>query len=182
MTDFEKGKEAYDKGDCITALHILEPLAKRSNLEAMLILGFMFEAGKQGIPQNYSEAFKWYQRSALEEDVRGLFNFGRMYYEGLYISKDYREARKLFIHATEKGHAEAYYYLGMIYQEGHVQVDGKQVNYITAHMSFNLGASKGCEKSLEKRDELEKKMLPEQIAKAQDMALEWFYKHLKPAT
>ena len=181
MTDLEKGLEAYNKGDYITAFHILEPFAKRNDLEVMLIFGSMFETGQQGIPQNYSETFKWFQRSAQGNDARGLFNYGRMYYEGVHVPKDYREARKLFIQATEKGHAEAYYYLGMIYQEGHVQVNGKQVDYITAHMSFNLGASKGCEKSLEKRDDLEKKMLPEQIEKAQDMALGvWEKENPKP--
>ncbi|MCA8834491.1 MAG: sel1 repeat family protein [Proteobacteria bacterium] len=168
MTEFEKGKEAYDKGDYIIAFRILEPLAQQEDLEAMLILGFMFETGQQGIPQDYSEAFKWYQRSARGNDVRGLFNYGRMYYEGFHTPKDYREAEKLFIQATEKGHMEAYYYLGMIYERG--VLDSRKENPVLAHMCYNLAASKGHEDAVITRDRVAKNLTADQINHAHELA------------
>ena len=177
MTDFEKGKEAYDKGDYITAFHILEPLANDSDLEAMLILGSMFETGQQGIPQNYSEAFRWFQRSAYKDDARGLFKHGLMYYNGWGTPQNYREARKLFIEAAEKEHAEAQYYLGVIYEKGYV--NSKKADYILAHMLFNISASKGYKKSVERRDAVAKEMSPKQIEEAHEKALVWFEKYSK---
>ena len=169
MTDFKQGKEAYDKGDYITAFRILEPLAKKNDLEAMLMLGFMFETGQQGVPQNYSEAFKWFQRSALEEDVRGLFNFGRMYYNGFYVPKNYKEAEKLFIRAIQKGYIEALYYLGMIYEDN--AVDGGKQNPVLAHMWYNLAASKGHESAVIARDRVAKKLNVKDINHSHESAL-----------
>ncbi len=174
MTDLEKGAKAYDKGDYITAFQILEPLAQQNDLEAMLMLGFMLEAGKHGILQDYSEAFKWYQRSAQGNNAMGLFNYGRMYYSGFYVSKDDREAEKLFIQAVKKGHIRAQYYLGMLYEDG---VGGtREKDLGLAHMWYNIAASKGHEDAAIARDRVAENLTTEEVNQAHESAWNFLQK------
>ena len=56
--DFDKGVDAYTKGDYVTALREWEPLAKRGDADAQHSLGLMYRNG-QGVPQDYSTAVKW---------------------------------------------------------------------------------------------------------------------------
>ncbi len=62
--------------------------------------------------------------------------------------------------------------------------EGKGVlqDYVTAHMWFNLSASRateaeGRDSAAKNRDELAAKMTPDQIAEAQRMAREWVQGH-----
>ena len=57
--DFQKGADAYQRGDYATALKELTPLAKQGNIEVQTSLGFMYFEGK-GVPQDYKAAVKWY--------------------------------------------------------------------------------------------------------------------------
>ena len=174
MTDLEKGAKAYNEGDCITARQILEPLAEQNDLEAMLMLGFMFEAGKNGILQDYSEAFKWYQRSAQGNNAMGLFHNGRMYYNGFYVSRDDREAEKLFIKAIQKGHIKAQYYLGMLYEDGITDVRGEDP--VLAHMWYNIAASNGLEDAAIARDRVAEDLTTDQINHAHESAWKFLQK------
>ena len=44
--DFEKGLEAYDAGDYVTALNEFQPLAEQGDIAAQNILGIMYFKGK----------------------------------------------------------------------------------------------------------------------------------------
>jgi hypothetical protein len=59
-TDFDKGTEAYSKGDFKTALAEWRPLAKQGDAEVQFNLGLMYEQGL-GVPQDDKEAVKWYR-------------------------------------------------------------------------------------------------------------------------
>ena len=169
MTDFEQGREAYDKGDYLTAFRILHPLSVRGELESMLVMAFMFEMG-QGVPQNYIRACELYYSASRHNDVRAEFKMGVMHYHGFGTPIEYITARTFFTTAAEKGHAGAQYYLGLLYE------NGQKVDKIPteAHKWFNLAASNGYEKGAEARDRIAGKMKPEEIAKAQREAFEWF--------
>ena len=45
--DFQKGVEAYDKGDYETALKEWRPLAEQGNAKAQYNLGLMYDMGKE---------------------------------------------------------------------------------------------------------------------------------------
>ena len=72
---FEEAVEAYKRGDQETAYCELRFLAKKGNPVAQFHLGFMYETG-QGVQQNYSEAAKWYSRSARQGYAEAV-NWGR---------------------------------------------------------------------------------------------------------
>src|SRR5476651_768958 len=63
QVDFETAKAAYAKYDLRTALRGFRPAAEQGNSDAQLLLGKMYEKG-EGVPQNYSEALKWYRLAA----------------------------------------------------------------------------------------------------------------------
>jgi TPR repeat protein len=53
--DFNKGVEAYEKGDYATALREWSALAEQGNAIAQWSLGVMYQNG-QGVTQDYKEA------------------------------------------------------------------------------------------------------------------------------
>ncbi len=61
--DFQAGVDAYNRGDYATALREMQLLAEQGNASAQFNLGFMYNKG-QGVPQDYTEAVKWYRLAA----------------------------------------------------------------------------------------------------------------------
>ena len=61
--DFQKGLDAYNRGDYATALKKWRPLAERGDASAQAALGAFYENGK-GVPQDYAKAVKWYRLAA----------------------------------------------------------------------------------------------------------------------
>lgn len=57
--DFDKGMDAYKKGDFKTAFKEWEPLAKHGNEEAQKNLAGMYALGI-GVSQNTTTAYMWY--------------------------------------------------------------------------------------------------------------------------
>ncbi len=177
MTDLEQGIDAYNRGDYLTAFRLLNTPAVSTIHQAQFILGLMFENG-QGVPQSYSEAWGWYGRAVIGEDAVALFKVGFMHYMGLYVAEDPVLAKPLFRQAAEKGHAEAQYYLGLLYENG----KGVTKNLVEAHKWYNLAVSYGYENAIGSKNRVEKLMEPVQIIEAQRKALDWFYLYLKSIT
>jgi uncharacterized protein len=63
------------RGDYATALRLLQPLADKGDGVAQLNLGVMYEDG-EGVPQDYTEAVKWYRRAAEQGIVGAQYNLG----------------------------------------------------------------------------------------------------------
>ena len=61
--DFEAGWAAYDAGDYETALKEWLPLAEQGDAYAQGSLGMMYANG-EGVPQDYTEAKKWFGLAA----------------------------------------------------------------------------------------------------------------------
>ena len=86
-----------------------------------------------------------------------------------YEREDYETSYNLFLSLAEQGDAEAQYNLGVLYKKG----QGVPQDYVLAHMWFNLSSSNGVKNGTEGRNMAEKKMTPQQIEKAQEMARNW---------
>ena len=67
----------------------------------------------------------------------------------------------------------AQYALGVMHEEGH----GVSVDFITAHMWFNIAAALGYSEAEEDRNDLEREMTSTQIADAEKLAREWLDTH-----
>jgi len=92
-----------------------------------------------------------------------------MYEFGSGVTKDYKEAFKWYRLSAEQGFAYAHLVLGEMYFQG----QGVPQDYVSAHMWINLAASKGHGEAIEMLNMVEKKMTPQQIEKAKEMARNW---------
>ena len=61
--NFESGTAAYERGDYATALREFRVLAVQGYSSAQNNLGVMYAKGR-GVPQDYTEAHKWYNLAA----------------------------------------------------------------------------------------------------------------------
>jgi TPR repeat protein len=66
----------------------------------------MYENG-HGVKQDYSEALKWRQKSANQEEETGQLSLGRMYENGHGVKQDYVEAYKWIFLGAENGFEKA---------------------------------------------------------------------------
>ena len=90
-----------------------------------------------------------------------------------YEQKDYPTALKVLKPLAELGHAGAQNYLGMMYYLG--QADAQ--DYVLAHMWTNIAVANGEPEAENLRDEVARRLTPDQIAKAERMAQEWMAQH-----
>ena len=89
-----------------------------------------------------------------------------MYNNGEGAPQDYKEAIRLYTLAAKQGNARAQYNRGVMAANGW----GVLADYIIAHMWYNIASSNGYEKGAENREDLRKRMTPEDISKAEAMA------------
>ena len=159
---------AYRKGDYAQALKIFKSLATQGNASAQYIIGFMYVEGK-GVIQDYEEAAKWYRLAADQGNALAQNDIGVMYVKGKGVIQDYKEAVKWYRLSAAKGFQLAQRNIGEMYENG----KGVTQDYILAHMWFNLSSlADVVTDGAKNRDLLAKKMTPQQIEKAQDMARE----------
>jgi len=124
---------------------------------------------------DYAEALKILRPLAIQGGASAQLNLGAMYDNGEGVTQDYKEAVKWYRLAAAQGDAEAQYSLGVMYEKG----QGVTQDYIRAHMWWNLASSAGDAGGDKNRDIVAKKMTPQQIEKAQDMARECQAKDFK---
>jgi len=72
---------------------------------AMMNLARMHDRGV-GMPQDFSESFRWYCKAAAAGDQEALFNVGAAYYNGQGVEKDLVSAYALFNVLAANGDAE----------------------------------------------------------------------------
>jgi TPR repeat protein len=176
---------AYGQQDYAAALRLCRPLAEQGDAKAQSALGFMY-TNAEGVQQDYAESAKWYRKAAEKGYARAQSALGFMYDTGSGVPQDYAEAVKWNRKAAEQGDAEAQNWLGLTYWIG----KGVTQDYILAHMWLNLAAAHSrtdfsdygnmadimyelTKSDAGLRDELAKKMTPEQITEAQRLAREW---------
>ena len=81
-----------------------------------------------------------------------------------FTDSEIAEAHEL---VRTQGDSQNLYKLGLIYSTG------QDVDYVQAHMWFNLAASRGSEAAKESRRELADMMSKDLVAEAQRRAREW---------
>jgi len=96
---------ATHKKDFFTAVIMVKNMAKNGDARAQNNLGIMYETG-YGVPQDYTEAVKWYQAAANQGHAAAQFNLGTMYEKGRGVPQDDAQAAKWFRLAAEQGYAE----------------------------------------------------------------------------
>jgi tetratricopeptide (TPR) repeat protein len=124
------------------------------------------EAYRQG---NYLAALRNWRPLAERGHAPSQSSLGFLYNYGHGVERNYRQALKWYRKAAQQGFAPAQYHLGFLYTKGL----GVAQDYVKAHMWFELGAVGGLSYSDKNRAIVARRMTPEQIAEARDLARNW---------
>ena len=127
----------------------------------------------QGTAKDYNKAFQWYLKAAEQGDANAQMNLGLMYKQGVPVDFNEDEAFKWFSKAAEQGEAIAQQNVGLMYAQGVIFPK----DYALSYMWLSLAASQNNAAAIKFKDQLIKKMTPEQTAKATQMINDWLAKH-----
>ena len=116
----------------------LRAAALKGDPTAAYEIGVRFAEGK-GVPANYDEAAKWYDRAAQAGVVPAIFRLGTFYEKGLSVKKDADIARRYYLQAAERGNAKAMHNLAVLDADG----GGRGANYTSASQWFRKAADHG---------------------------------------
>lgn len=109
---FAKGLKAFESQDYQTALKELEPLISENNLDAMNMVGQIYENG-HGVTADPAKALTLYNRCA-DQGHLGCVNSRRAYKD-----KEYKQELKTIEPAAQSGDAIAQNRLGEMYEFGY---------------------------------------------------------------
>jgi len=137
--DFDKGKQAFDRGDYETALSELLPLAKQGDPKSQHILGEMYADGL-GVDQDYAAALKWNKLSAEQDYAPAMADLGDLYYYGNGVGEDQAEALKWYKKGADLGDPDAEYAYGLLFHDGSA---GLKQDFGTAFNWFLRAAAQG---------------------------------------
>ena len=112
-----------------------------------------------------SATVKSVRKAADQGDAEAQFELALIYQDD---HQNYAEAARWFRMTAEQDDYFAQYYLGLMYAKG----QGVPEDYVQAHMWLNLAVMQGHEDAKTDRDDIAKKMTPEQIAEAERLARE----------
>jgi uncharacterized protein len=166
--DFKAGVDAYHRGDYATALREWQPLAEQGQALAQYNLGLLYANG-QGVSKDDAQAQQWYEKAAAQGHADAQVNLGILYDYGRGVAQDYKKAVYWYRLSAKQGNELAQRQLGLMFERG----DGVPQDYVQAYMWYTLGAANGAKRGAALRDALAKRMTPDQIAEAQQLAREW---------
>jgi uncharacterized protein len=105
-------------GDGSTPVQELRAEAEQGDAIAQLDLGVAYYQG-DGVRQNYSEARKWFEKSAQQGVTDAINNMGLLYAGGKGVKQDWRKSLEWYKRAADAGNASAQYNLGVAYDFAH---------------------------------------------------------------
>ncbi len=142
-------------------------LAEKGDATAEYEFALICERG-DGIPQNHSEAVKWFRSSASQDYAPAQLFLGLMYASGKGVSQDYRQAL-LWLHlAAEQDNKTAQFYLGGLYASS----TALPQDYSQAYKWFTL-AGRDDPTRIKTLEILAEKMTPPQLMEAQTQIKNW---------
>ena len=166
-SDYQAAIDAFDEGNALTALKEFQALADENDARGQYGLGIMYDLG-EGVPQSAEQAAKWYQLSAEQGHADAQNNLGVMYEEGEGVPRNYDEAMKWYRKAAESGNKDAPNNIGVMYMSG----VGAIKDSVKAYMWFSI-AGKGDPAAISNKKFLLKRLTPDELARAKNMAQEW---------
>jgi len=112
--------------------------AEKGEADAQYRLGLSYCYG-QGVPQDYTEAVRWFRKAAEHGYAKAQYSLGSSYYYGGGVPHDYTEAIRLYRKAADQGDAMAQYGLGFMYYKGR----GVPQDYTEAVRWYRKAAGQG---------------------------------------
>lgn len=119
----------------LSPLQQLIKKAEEGDADSQYSLGFKYAEG-DGVPRDYSKAFKWYSQAANQGHRYAQNNLGVLYKFGRGVSKDWGKAAEWYRKSAEKGNPVAQVNLGLAFEKG----EGVPKNQAEAVKWFRLAA------------------------------------------
>ena len=143
-------------------------------LAPVLALAGMEEAVEAYRTGNYAEAMTQFKALSEQGEVSATYYVGFLYHHGYGVPVDYAEAIKWYRKAAARSDFQSQYYLGKLAEQG----KGMERDLVAAHAWYNIAArnAPNPRDAAYARDDvskLERKMTPEQVAKAKEVAAAW---------
>ena len=161
----EVAHEALAHGDDATALQLYMGLAEAGNARAQYWLADMFEFG-YGVKKDLKKAISWMEKAAKQGLPVAQARLGEIYFAGRDAVQDFKAARLWLGKAAAQRNAVAERRLGQMDEEGL----GGPKNVIQAYVWYERAILDGDGYAERLRDNLLKRLSPEQIAEAQALA------------
>jgi TPR repeat protein len=143
--------------------------ADHGDATAQFNLGVAYFSG-QGVPHDQKAALTWYQKAAQQGNVNAQTNLAGMYEHGWGAPQSLWEASNWYRKAADQGDPTAQYDLAMMYVNGY----GVKRDYLEAYVLLNRAASGSFspgtgmhDLALRYRDDIAKKLSPDQLTQAQ---------------
>lgn len=118
------------------------------------------------------------QEFARNGDMEAQFELGTFYYQGEYQgekhTRDPSQALYWFEQASLKGHAQAQYFLGLMFYHG----DGVPENYVQAYILFKMASVNGSDDAVDAADQVYEQMSQGQVEIASQVLGEIFRDYL----
>jgi S1-C subfamily serine protease len=114
---FERGWDAFERGDYTTAIQLWQPLAEQGHASAQINLGVIYEHG-YGASQNLEQAARWYQAAARQDNAVAQYNLGMFMVDRKVAFSSDENALGWLHRAATQEYADAQYQLGLMYAEG----------------------------------------------------------------
>jgi hypothetical protein len=143
-------------------------------LAPVLALAGMEEAVEAYRTGNYADAMRQFKALSEQGEVSATYYVGFLYHHGYGVPVDYAEAIKWYRKAAARGDFQSQYYLGKLAEQG----KGMERDAVEAHAWYNIAARNALNPrdaayAREDARKLERKMTPEQLAKAKEAAAAW---------
>lgn len=135
---------------------------------AMYDLGRMYFGGL-GVVKDNQQAVFWYKKAADQGHPEGQLQLCASYIAGLGLPKNERLAVAWCRKAAEQAVIKAQLLLGLLYANGQGVTKDEQLAYFW----LLLASANGDQPTIEKRDNLERQLTPEQRSEAQIEARNW---------
>lgn len=116
--DYDAGARAYARGDVVTAMKKLKPIADSGHAGAQAILAIILDAAEFD-----DESVRYYRMSAEQGNADGQYGLGLMYAKGEGVVQNPEEARKWVTLAAVQGQEDAVATLASAYIEGGFGLD-----------------------------------------------------------
>jgi uncharacterized protein len=149
----------------ITLLAMLVPLAAHAGFE---------EATEAYGVGDYAKAMAEFKPLAEQGDAKSQYFVGFLNYRGYGVVKDDAAAASWFRKAAAQGDSLGAFYLGKMYEKG----EGVEKDLIQAHLWLSVSAknapnARDAGYTKEDIQKIERKMSPEQLAKAKELGKQW---------
>ena len=142
----------------------LAAAAEHGDAGAQYLLGFMYAEG-QGVPQDYTQAIRWYTKAAEQGHPDAPFMLAALCTDGRGIPPDPGEALRWYLTAARQGQPDAQLIASDMIAGG----EGTEADLVEA-CKWALLAQQGGKDVTESMARLTERMTPEQIAEAHNRA------------